>query len=70
MDKKEVTGEWIKEQCDFAYKEYSELQFDHNTFVLNPAIKELNSKIEHYRAICPHKFNSLGVCIYCKTKEG
>ena len=65
----EITGEWIKQQCDFAYKNFEEKnKNNHNTFILNPDAVELNKTIATLRKQCPHEYNN-GYCIYCKLKE-
>lgn len=64
-----ITGAWVKEQCDFAFKEYAEKMSNNPQFVLNPNTGPLRDKLIHYQSICPHEFNNNGICIYCKKKN-
>lgn len=64
-----ITGDWIKEKCNFLYDQYKDTATTFgNTFVLNKRLSEIRGEIAHYQDICPHSYNDMGICIYCKKK--
>lgn len=65
---KEITGDWIKEKCDFAFNKYQSTNKTFDIFTLNPEAVKLYQEITQYQSICPHKYEN-GVCIYCRKKE-
>ena len=63
-----MTGEEIKTRIEENNNKI-EQELSADTFVLNHTIVNLMAMNDELREVCPHEYNSDGICKYCLTRK-